>query len=459
MTSSEYARALTAGLLALMGCEQQTTDPVAVEGATEPIIGGITASAYPEAALLDISKNGSTVAGYCSGSVIAPKVVLTAGHCVIGFKAWKVTTPFADKQTATATEGALYDWTSTSETVTPKQHDVGLVFLPTAITLPSWPVVAQSPLADGAKLVNIGRIQDGKLSKTALYVSAPIAVQSASKVGYPYDYYSKDIIESGDSGGPDVAADSSPHKIVAVNSGGSDTQQVLARVDLVYTWIDEQVKAHGGWGDGGSDAGSGSVGSGGIGGGGTGGGGSGGGGGSTARRDAGSTTGRDGSTGFGGSAGPDGRTTADAGAASGGSTSADARAAGTGGTSGNVVAGAGGTNPTGVGGTAGAVATGGTQAGSGGVTSTGGSSSGGSNGSGGMGGTSQVSSQASGGQAGKSSSGSGHAGSSGVNATSAEPGCSCRVAGEPAPVQGSGMAVVGLIALGALLVRRRQSRS
>jgi hypothetical protein len=217
------------------------------EPTSAPIIGGTTASAYPEAVLLDMYKAGASYpSAICSASVIAPRVVLTAGHCVEGFAKWRVKAPFAGNQTVMASSGGTYDWAGAiGSSVDPKRHDVGLVYLDAPITLGSYPTVASSASAEGTKIVNIGRIDDGVASNTALFVGAPIAIQNGSKVGYPYAYYTSEIIQSGDSGGPDEIAGT--HTIVAVNSGAGGGTQVLARVDLVYSWIDTQVKGHGGW--------------------------------------------------------------------------------------------------------------------------------------------------------------------------------------------------------------------
>jgi MYXO-CTERM domain-containing protein len=261
------ALAATLGLACSNGASERasTIDSAPPGVAREAIVGGTTASMYPEAALIELLDQGQVVAA-CSGSVIAPKVVLTAGHCVTGTNGWRVTAPYANKQTAVASGGMVFDYTSQSDYVEPTQHDVGLVFLATPIQLTQYPSIATKPVADGTNVVNIGRIQDGQLSNTDLFVSRASPVQDASGQGFPFDYTAADIIESGDSGGPDEILNVTPHMIVAVNSGGGGGGgEVLARVDLVSAWITTQIQSHGGLptqagadagAEGGTDAGS-----------------------------------------------------------------------------------------------------------------------------------------------------------------------------------------------------------
>jgi hypothetical protein len=239
--------ALVTGCSDLYGPDQES---LSEGGQSSPIINGSTASAYPESALVNMSKNGQVVAA-CSGSVIAPSVVLTAGHCVAGFTGWSVRAPFAQNQTATATAGETFDWKDTgSENVDPNAHDIGLVYLASPINLSSFPALASSALADGSQVVDLGRINNGTLSNTALFVSSAITVRGAANQGFPFDYVSTDVIESGDSGGPvEVPGLPSPHKIVAVNSGAGSGTQVLARVDLLASWIAGKIAAHGGGGN------------------------------------------------------------------------------------------------------------------------------------------------------------------------------------------------------------------
>jgi MYXO-CTERM domain-containing protein len=222
----------------------------ATQKSSNKIIGGTRASGYEEAALVDMYQNGQLTAA-CSGSIIAPRVVLTAGHCVDGFTSWGITAPYSNRQTANASSGATYDWMENgATTVNPNHHDIGLIFLDTPITLSSFPKLAKSRLADNSNVVNIGRINNGTLSDTDLFVSSPIPVVDGSTQGFPFDYAAQQVIQEGDSGGPDEVPGSTPHLIVAVNSGAG-SGEVLARVDLLYSWIQQQIQAHGGGGGGG----------------------------------------------------------------------------------------------------------------------------------------------------------------------------------------------------------------
>jgi Trypsin len=225
----------------------------------DAIKGGKPATDYPEAVLLEMKQNGQLKEA-CSGSLIAPQVVLTAGHCAVGFDSWHVRAPFAGAAPQDSTDAATFDYDTDSQQVEPSQHDVALIFLSTPIVIPTYPTIASSALAAGQQVVNVGRINNGQLSNSALYVSKPITVQSASSLGYTFDYMSNQIIEPGDSGGPDFVAGT--HTLIAVNSGGGQGTELLARVDLVASWIQQQIASHGGGGGNGGSGGAGGGGSG-----------------------------------------------------------------------------------------------------------------------------------------------------------------------------------------------------
>ena len=239
----------------------------AKNGAPEAIIGGVKASSYPESALIDMYENGQMAAA-CSGSVIAPRVVLTAGHCILGMDGWRVTTPFAGKQSRFSAK-AITTYKGTGETVDPNSQDLGLIILDQDITLTEYPKIQQTKLPNGTKVVNIGRIDNGKFSSDYLSVGPAVPVSDGAGSGFPYDYSTQEIIQSGDSGGPVMLTGAAPHTIVAVNSGAGGGEEVLARTDAVYDWIQKTIADNGG--SGGGAGGSGGSGGGGAGGSGAGG--------------------------------------------------------------------------------------------------------------------------------------------------------------------------------------------
>ena len=253
-----YLRACGAAFLGvaivIAGCgtADKSSDESRGLGRPAQIVGGTPATTHGEAALVDMFQGGSMSAA-CSGAVIAPRVVLTAGHCVDGFDGWEITTPYAGHQKAKSSHAEALDWIGVSgESVDPSKHDVGLVILDSPITLDNYPEIAKSPLGSGGKAVNIGRIGDGAFSSTDLFESKPLGLRDASGDGFPFDYIADEIIQSGDSGGPvEAASTGTTHVIVAVNSGAGGGTEVLARTDLVYDWIQKVIAANGGGGGGG----------------------------------------------------------------------------------------------------------------------------------------------------------------------------------------------------------------
>lgn len=225
----------------------QAADPAPQEEAVgekvaQPIINGGSASAYTEAALVD----GPNF--YCSGAVIAPRVVLTAGHCVVGASSWTVTAPYAGNQSAHGSSS----WTSylsNGNFVNPNTLDVAVLILDTAITMSSYPTLASAAVASGTMAVNVGRIRNGALSHNGLYVGAPVALTPGAGKGFPLAYAAPDIIESGDSGGPVYAGSGASRTLIAVNSGGG-SGEILARVDLAFAKIQQRIAANGGSGGG-----------------------------------------------------------------------------------------------------------------------------------------------------------------------------------------------------------------
>ncbi len=205
----------------------------------EPLVNATVATGYPEAAILNMYT--STGVGYaCSATLVAPRVVLTAGHCVDGYARWEV---YVGTTMLASSHAVTYDWHQHGSTaVDPGHHDIGLVFLPSALSLAHYPTLATSPVGDGTSATDVGRMHDGAITETDW--ASPVTLTNGAPYGYPLDYEGADVIEHGDSGGP--VFESGTHTIIAVNSGAGSGTEVVARVDLLGSWIAAQIAANGG---------------------------------------------------------------------------------------------------------------------------------------------------------------------------------------------------------------------
>ncbi|MFO0555060.1 MAG: trypsin-like serine protease [Polyangiaceae bacterium] len=249
---SSRVRALYLAICALplfaLGCapggiqsdDYEDTEEEGADQRSDEIIGGSAATGYPESVLISMKQSGTVVA-ICSGALVAPKLVLTAGHCVHGFDGWAITAPFASNQKANSSKGETYDWNNDSEYVDPNLHDLAVITLDTAITIATYPTIASTAVKVGSKVQNIGRIDNGKASYSKLFIGPAVAVKSGTSYGFPYDYVTSETIQSGDSGGPVVVPGT--HQIVAVNSGAGGGTQVLARTDLLNSWLKDKISA------------------------------------------------------------------------------------------------------------------------------------------------------------------------------------------------------------------------
>lgn len=204
----------------------------------------LTARDHPAAVLVSAWK-GSTRSEAC-GTLLAPTVVLTAAHAVRGFDRWEVLAPYgrgSKGPVACTTARAHPEYRPENA-----RHDLALLFLEKPLDPGgAFPLLHRGPpLPIGTRLVVVGRVDNGKVSHSDLFLTATTLVQ------YPGDVSlyggNPEVAQEGDSGGP-LFRLGDDREIVAVVSGAIGRRRANVPTDR-YTplagtntnWILEQVR-------------------------------------------------------------------------------------------------------------------------------------------------------------------------------------------------------------------------
>ncbi|HVH43269.1 MAG TPA: trypsin-like serine protease [Labilithrix sp.] len=209
-------------------------------------MGGRELDDYPE--VVHISVNGG--AADCTGALVAPSVVLTAGHCVYGNSSWFVHSPSVGMQAgALANDSAVYDY---DDHCGVRCNDVALLFLQEPIRVAAYPSVASNALPDDVEVFSVGKRFNG-MNGDGVYGTTASLLQNAEhldRVNAPFLYYREPgFLERGDSGGPTFLR-GPKHVIVGVNAAITlnPRRDFINRLDTVANWIGQQIESHGGGG-------------------------------------------------------------------------------------------------------------------------------------------------------------------------------------------------------------------
>ena len=167
----------------------------------------------PEAVLIAIGSHD-----YCTGVLIAPKLVLTATHC--NGSSYSVTAPFAPGGSATST-AKQFAKVSGDYSNDPAVEDVKVLKLDNAIQLASYPEARDVTLAGNAKLhgVAVGRKLEQR--NTTPVKSVVLTVTSGDPTGYTTGLNTEYYSGGGDSGGPLFLSDARgklvvPHVVIGI---------------------------------------------------------------------------------------------------------------------------------------------------------------------------------------------------------------------------------------------------
>jgi secreted trypsin-like serine protease len=246
------------------------------------IIGGQTASIADFPSLAFVYAQHNPKEGFaCTGTVISPRVILTAGHCVEDLEAGGLTPPHeyavvtgvANPHKATATNVFRVATTYAFPEFNPGilRGDAGILVLKTPTTAPPIPLptAADAALYEGgapALLAGWGLTDPLSssaphvLHSTSVVVQPPASCKRRTKPYFPFYSTASQMCTTnppkyetggcfGDSGGPVIAnrADGSALEIGIVSTGGpfcsTKVPDIFTRTDRLAGWASEWIAA------------------------------------------------------------------------------------------------------------------------------------------------------------------------------------------------------------------------
>ncbi|HUC00943.1 MAG TPA: serine protease [Solirubrobacterales bacterium] len=221
----------------------------------------------------------------CAGTVVAPQIVLTAGHCVQSFRGGLMsTTGYRVTTGAQKAHGAFEGTVSRVSRVLiipgynpgNRRYDVGLLVLSQPVSAPSIRLARPGEsglVADGKRLIVAGwgfpkppPSQLSPLLRSGATIIGSTGSCQQQGAGAPYGFFPEfqicalpspeigNVSCDGDGGGPGLVprADGALVQVGVISSQGPgcelDKPEVLTRVDSVYGWVTAWIAAYAGRG-------------------------------------------------------------------------------------------------------------------------------------------------------------------------------------------------------------------
>lgn len=222
---------LGCAVAAITACS--SPEPTTAERASsaEPSSPKITQASSVRIETIDL-KGVST--GFCAGTLLSSKLVLTAGHCIAGASKWKITSPAGQSDASIAST----PWRNFGSDMSHPEHwDVGLILLDGSIKLDSYPELAATKAAEGTEVTRFHH--SSATSNDASGTDGQLKLGDSG--GFKLDYLMEPVKgEFLDVGGAVVDSDG---KILGVVSGLGKQSDLLhvARVDMFSNWTKTAV--------------------------------------------------------------------------------------------------------------------------------------------------------------------------------------------------------------------------
>lgn len=204
---------------------------------TRGIVGGQSVTSDPAVALLDLGN------GLCTGTVISPKVILTAAHCLTG-PATAISANFINTvgETGDRIEATAYE-------IKPNT-DIGAIALSSPASMapiPANPHPLEEALGQAVRIVGFGVTSENG-QDSGIKREGTAALDSVPPGGEMYTTNDPQGTCYGDSGGPNFMTFDGVEYVAGVTSRGTsicgDGLDIAVRADSHIDWINGFIDQH-----------------------------------------------------------------------------------------------------------------------------------------------------------------------------------------------------------------------